>query len=119
MDRSWIPTVAGVLDILAGGLALIGFLALVCAVFVVNNLPDADPDDFGLMIAETVLVSVSVVVLIVALLAVLGGVFALQRKRWGWALAGSIAAAFVCPPVGLPAIILTVLAEKDLRQVDQ
>jgi hypothetical protein len=118
MDRSWIPTVAGVLDILAGGLALIGFLLLVCGAFVVTHLPDADPDEFGLMIAETVLVGAAAVVLVVAILAVVGGIFALQRKRWGWALTGSIAAAFVCPPVGLPAIILTVLAEKDLRQSD-
>jgi len=119
MDRSWIPTVAGVLNIFAGGLALVGVVALSFGAFVVSCAPEIDPDEFGIFIAKTVLIGLAFGVLILALLAVLGGIFALQRKRWGFVLAGSISAAFVCPPLGVPAIVLTVLAERDLRERNQ
>jgi len=45
-----------------------------------------------------------------------GGVYALQRKKWGLALVGSIAAFF--PPkwiLGIAAIVLTVLAREEFE----
>ena len=118
MGKSWIPTVAGVLDLVAGGLALVGFAVLSLGLFVLTVAPDIDPDEFGIVVAKTVLVGLSFATLLIGLLALIGGVCALQRRRWGWALAGSIAAAFACPPLGVAAIILTVLAEKDLAKSD-
>jgi hypothetical protein len=115
MERSWIPTVTGVLNIVAGGLALLGAAGLSFAVFVIRHAPDVDRDEFGVLIAESVLTFVALTALVVAVLAVLGGVCALRRGRWGWVLAGAIAAAFAFPPLGFPAVVLAILAEKELR----
>jgi hypothetical protein len=117
MDRSWIPTVAGILDIIAGVFALFGFLALTFGCYVVGSIPEAN--EFPLPAVSALLASLAIGVLITGLLAIIGGTFALRRKRWGWALAGSIAATLCFPPLGIPAIVLTVLAEKDLRSTEQ
>jgi len=55
------------------------------------------------------------------MLALVGGIFALQRRRWGWALAGSIAAVFASIPilrflpVGIVAIIFTAIAKDEFE----
>ena len=45
-------------------------------------------------------------------LAIVAGISAIRRRRWGWALAGSIAAALVPIPLGIVAIVLLVLSQK-------
>ena len=46
MDKSWLPTVAGVLDIIAGVFALGGCLAISFGGYVVGSVPEAN--DFPL-----------------------------------------------------------------------
>jgi hypothetical protein len=46
--------------------------------------------------------------------AIVGGIYVIQRRKRMWALAGSIAAVFGFFPLGIPAVILTVLSEKQL-----
>lgn len=116
MDRSWIPTTAGVLDLLAGTLALIGFAALVFIGFILRTAPDVDQDEFGIALAQALFAALAMGALLLALLALFGGVCALQRRRFGWALAGAIAAAVLCAPLGVPSLILTVVAEQDMRK---
>ena len=41
-------------------------------------------------------------------LAVIGGIYALRRKEWRLALAGSICSVFVFPFLGIPAVILLI-----------
>ena len=53
--------------------------------------------------------------LIIALLALVGGIFALQRKRWAWALASSIAAALSLILLGIPAIVLIALSKDEFE----
>lgn len=115
MDRSWIPTTAGILDIVAGLAALLGAVALFFASFIVGHVPEGG-DEFPLYAVEALLFVIGLGVLLGAAVAIVGGFFAIQRRRWAWAVAGAIAAALLCPPLGVPAIVLTVLAEKDLRQ---
>lgn len=116
MDKSWLPTVAGVLDIIAGVFALVGCLAISFGGYIVGSVPEAS--EFPLPAVVTLLSTLSFGFLIIGLLAIIGGTFALRKSRWGWALAGSIAATLAFPPLGIPAIVLTVLAERELRQTD-
>ena len=51
--------------------------------------------------------------LLIAVLALVGGIFAVQRKRWGWALAGSIAAIFSFILLGIPAVILIAISKNE------
>ena len=116
MDKSWLPTVAGVLDIIAGVFALVGCLAIGFGGFMVGNVPEAE--EFPLPAVAALLNTLSFGYLIIGLLAIIGGIFALRKSRWGWALAGSIAATLAFPPLGIPAIVLTVLAERELHQTE-
>ena len=116
MNKSWLPTVAGVLDIIAGVAALVACLAISFGGYIVGSIPEAN--EFPLPAVVTLLSTLSFGFLIIGLLAIIGGTFALRRSRWGWALAGSIAATLAFPPLGIPAIVLTVLAESELRQTE-
>ena len=47
------------------------------------------------------------------ILALLGGIYALRRRLWGLALAGSLATILFLPVFGIPAIILTSHSERE------
>lgn len=117
MDRSWMPTVAGIVNIICGCFALLGFLVLAVAGLAFVSIPDiqADFDDFPLVFVQLAFTIGAVCSLIAAFVALWGGVSALQRRRWGWILAGSISAILICAPLGLASIILVVLSENELR----
>ncbi|MFC2071363.1 hypothetical protein ACFLUU_01410 [Chloroflexota bacterium] len=52
-------------------------------------------------------------VTLISILGIVGGVYALKRKRWGLALAGAIAGTFTFFPCGIPAIIFVTLAKQE------
>jgi hypothetical protein len=78
MERTWKPKAAGVLSIILGAIFLIpGILALAVLGFIpVTTLPSYLL--FGALVT------------IPGIVPIVGGVYALRRRRWGLALAGSI-----------------------------
>jgi hypothetical protein len=52
---------------------------------------------------------------IVGILAIVGGIYALRRKIWGLALAGSIAAFFPSWILGIAAIVFTALSKNEFE----
>ena len=46
---------------------------------------------------------------------IIGGVFALQRRRWGWALAGSIIAIFRTNVLGILSTIFVSIAKDEFE----
>ena len=52
---------------------------------------------------------------IVGILPLLGGIYALQRRKWGLGLAGSIAAIFGSTPLGIAATVLMALAKDEFE----
>ncbi len=89
------PTTAGILNIITGGLSAfmaIGIIILLLAVSSMNMvrfLPPAEAPFIAPLIG-TILVVILVLSVAKAVFTIVGGVFALQRRKWGWALAGSI-----------------------------
>ena len=69
--HTWKPTAAGILDIVAG------------VIWIVIG---------GIVLADDIALGVSFSV--VAIFAIIGGIFAIRRRIWGLALAGSICALF-------------------------
>jgi len=108
-NKTWMPMVAGILDIIAGGWGLILAFAVVFIGAVTRFIPDVPPYLFPIFTA------LSLPFAIVGTLAIVGGIFALRRKIWGLALAGSIAAFFPCWILGLPAIVFVALAKKEFE----
>lgn len=100
VERRGTIVAAGVLDIIDGGLSLLGVLGLMVAIANVSDEPDT----------LAILVPIAVLFALKGLLAVIGGIYALQRKNWVMALVGAIAAALPFSLLGIAALILTALS---------
>jgi len=58
---------------------------------------------------------VAIPVLILGLLAILGGIYSMKRRVWGLALAGSICGTLLTWFLGIPAIILTMVSKREFE----
>ncbi len=119
MEKTWKPTVAGILDIVAGVFSLFGILGLVFfALGVAKFMEFGGADAFGVFMPGnlTILIWGGVAFLaITGILAVVGGIYALQRKNWGLALTGSIAASLPSSLLGILAIIFTAMSRDEFE----
>jgi len=118
MKKTWKPTVAGILDIVAGSFGLVLGLLVVLgfAAFAIFSRTDSTYlQQLPGAIIASVLITLALVSLIISILALVGGIYALKRKKWGVALAGSIAALFGSTPLGIAAIILIVLSNNEFE----
>lgn len=112
-------TIAGMLDIAAGVLALIGgFVCLLLGLIGGGVLSATVPEHLqGLAALPVALfVPLAVLQLIAGVLAIVGGYAALQGARWGLAVVGSVAALVCFFPLGIVAMILTALSESEFKR---
>jgi len=107
--KTWMPTVAGILDIVAGGLSLSVLFLFAIGPMILMPLK-AGTFAFDLSLLPMIIPGIAIEALAIA-----GGIFAIQRRKWGWALAGSIAAAIMPAPLGITAIILLVLSRNEFK----
>jgi hypothetical protein len=107
--ETWMPMTAGILDIVAGSFGLICALVFILMGGVMRFVPDV-PRFLG-----PIFMALAGPFAIVAILAIVGGVYALKRKIWGLALAGSIAAFFPSWILGIAAIVFTALSKKEFE----
>jgi hypothetical protein len=93
MEKTWKPPVAGVLAIIAGALEVIFGMVFAIGVGIGAGI-----------IGMGWLSAIFAPLIIFGIIAIVGGIYALRRKVWGLALAGSI-----CALIG-PWFILGILA---------
>ena len=86
MERTWKPIAAGILCVIAGVIGLIAAVAVVALV----GLWSLISDEIGLTILAPL-----IPLILFGILPMVGGIYALRRRRWRLALAGSIC----CPLV--------------------
>lgn len=111
--KTMLSTVAGILDIVAGGLGLLGVFIMTIAMIALANDPYRhEPDEVDPII---VLVAITVPLAILGILAIVGGIYALRRKKWGLALTGAIAASLPFSLMGIAALILTALSRDEFE----
>jgi hypothetical protein len=123
MERTWKPTVAGILDIVGGASGVIGPIVLLLGIMffipiAVSGGPGPIPDMPRWMIPNvlsSILIIWLVLVLAVGILSIIGGIYAIQRKNWGLALAGSIAAIFGSFVMGILATIFVVMSKEEFE----
>ena len=117
-------TVGGILSIVAGALGFIGsLLMLVFAVVVPSILNDPsivgyntiNPGEAATIIAAVYGV-IGAIGLILSVLGIIGGIFSIQRKHWGWALAGAIAGCLTFLPLGVGAVVLVAMGKSEFNQ---
>jgi hypothetical protein len=113
-------TIAGVLDIIAGVMSLIGagvtFLIGVVGSGAIRIAAGHDPHAGPLSLSPlAVFLPIAALCVLLGVVAIVGGIAAFHHQRMGLAVAGSIAALFAFLPLGIAAIILTVMAENEFR----
>jgi hypothetical protein len=92
IEGQWKAVAGGVLSIIAGSLHLSGWLAVA---IILNKLIGAGYfGEDGPFISATAIWILVLPLLILALIAIIGGIFALNKKCWGIALTGAICAIF-------------------------
>jgi uncharacterized membrane protein YidH (DUF202 family) len=102
--KTWKPTVAGILSIIAGEFSIVGGVVALRHGALASRI-----------LFHPRLESLAVVVIVLGIVAIVGGVCAISRQMWGLALAGAICALF--PPslcvLGILAIVFVVRAKKE------
>ncbi|MDH3746496.1 MAG: hypothetical protein OES47_15465 [Acidobacteriota bacterium] len=114
MDKRWMPTVVGVLEIISSICAVFGIVALLFACGIMNTVPDIQEDsDVPLEWISGLLVTLAALLAVGGALSLIGGISSIRRRGWGWAVAGGVAAFFLVPPAGLFAVVLAIVAEAE------
>jgi hypothetical protein len=121
--KTWKPTVAGILDIVGGALSILGasavFLGILFFIPISRSAGPGPVPEMGCWmipgILEAILLIAAVYFIVVGVLPIIGGVYALRRKKWRLALAGSIAAIFGSCVLGILATIFTAMSRDEFE----
>jgi hypothetical protein len=105
MEKTWKPTTAGILAIVAGALQVIMGIAIAA----VGGIG-------GAFIGMGWLSAIGAPLIILGIIAIVGGIYALKRRIWGLALAGSICA-LIGPwfLLGIAAIVFVALGKGEFK----
>lgn len=105
MEKTWKPTTAGILALIAGALEVIIGLLFAAGVGILGGI-------LGMGWLSVVFAPL----IIFGIIAIVGGIYALRRRIWGLALAGSICA-LVGPwfLLGILAIIFVSLGKREFK----
>jgi len=107
MEKTWKPTAAGILTIIAGFLGLLIGLALAVGLGIMGSLAWVIPGFPGV---ASFLALLPVPGIILSIVAIIGGIYAIRRRVWGLALAGAICALlFTVPFLGWILAILAII----------
>jgi hypothetical protein len=113
---TWKPLLAGILNITVGTVDLLGTLALIIVISV-TGVPELFPaeDIYPMTVSalNAILTTLTVYLGIAGLIAITGGICALQRKTWGLALAGSIAATLTGSILGMASIVFLAISKDE------
>ena len=120
MERTWKPKAAGILSIIAGTIAaviglIVVFLIWLGGAFLEFFLKIASEPNQAIPAVASFEAGILIVVLIIAALAIVGGIYALRRRIWGLALAGSICALVPLVIPGILAIIFVSLSKSEFE----
>jgi hypothetical protein len=96
--------VSGILSIVAGAGGIVGALVLITVSIGGLTLLDRYNADVVAVISTTI----ALIWLLLGILAIVGGVFALRRKAWPIALAGAIGATFCSGVIGIASLIFII-----------
>ncbi len=116
-------TVGGILSIVAGALGLVGgLLTLLFGLFFATMADSQGLFTDGTVNADQMVTIFAVIYcifgafsLVTGVLAITGGVFSIQRKHWGWALAGAVGGCMTFLPLGIGAVVLVAMGRPEFN----
>ena len=97
---------AGILNIISGAFTLMWFIILIIAIPITSGAFSIPGTEAIPAFVSTILWIIAIPTLAIGVLALIGGIYALQRKYWGLALAGSILA--ILAPLTVLGILSTI-----------
>lgn len=110
-EKTWMPLTAGILTIVSAAMKLITAIGAAIGLTIYTT-----GSDCSIGISETaILIGIMVPFLVLGIVALIGGIYALRRKKWGMALAGSIAAFLPSGIIGVVAIILVSISKNEFE----
>jgi hypothetical protein len=118
-QKTWKTRTAGILAIVAGALGVTEWVAVaVLEILALGWLPMGSSVGLGAIVAVAFVIAIAT-----GIVAIVGGVFAIKRRRWGLALGGSICAIFsiiwvpvlLNVPLAIAAIVLVVLGRGEFE----
>lgn len=121
MEMTWKPIVAGILNIIVGTVNLLGMLFIVVILVAIGSGILALSGVMNLMpmwlsgIAQGLLLIIAILLAVFSAIPLVGGIYAVQRKNWGLALAGSIVAILSSIPIGVASTVLVALAKNEFE----
>lgn len=98
--KTAMPVVAGIFNIVIGSFCILGVLILTIVA----------------IIALPFIALIAIPALAIGIISLLGGIYGVQRRFWGWALAGSITTTLVSNVFGIAAIVLTAVSKNEFVQ---
>ena len=115
--------IGGVLSIVSGAFGFLGSLGCICAAVAMLLTPTVTKNFYYgytgkenyFTILAVVYIVMGIICALVGALAIAGGVCALKKKRWGWALAGAIGGMLAFFPCGIPALIFIVMGKPEFQ----
>jgi uncharacterized membrane protein YozB (DUF420 family) len=115
VQKTWKPTVAGILDIVVGSGGIILVVLLIVGIMITGGAFDIPGIEAIPDFVPWLLTLIAVIAAAFNALILIGGIYAIQRKKWGLALASSIAAFIVSNVIGVCAIIFTALSKDEFE----
>jgi hypothetical protein len=110
MSKHTKPKIAGILQLIWGVPVVICFIyVFIYAMIEIAKHGGLHSGHFGLEMG----LWFTGVALPFGILSVLGGIYALKRKKWGLVLAGAIAGIFLFWPISVAAIVMTILSKDE------
>ena len=125
MKTTWKPIAAGILNIIVGVLNLLGMFFIIVVIVAIGSGILALSTVINIIpmwlsgIVQGVLIIIAVLLAVFSALPLIGGIYAVQRKNWGLALAGSIVAILSSTPLGIMSTVLVALAKNEFESYNR
>lgn len=116
-DRSGLLKAGGILSILAGVMGLLTTVIITLLLFLPELLSGGDSYDRSLsLVLLLFFVPFLVIFSILDVMAVVGGIHALKRERWGLALGGAICGAVSYAVLGVFAVVFIAMSRDEFKK---
>ena len=125
METTWKPIVAGTINIVVGIFTLLGVFIMSAiivgasgSILALSRIADLMPVWLSGFLQLFFIIG-AFIFIILSGLPLIGGVYALQRKNWRWALTGSIVAIISSTILGIVSTILVSLSRNEFEKYDR
>ena len=114
----WMPTTGGVLNIVSGAIGILSCVSVFIIAIVLKGVAIGAGESvfyelwnlFG-----NIFLATAFIILIPCIISIIGGIFAIRRRGWGWALAASICSIVITTVLGIVATVFIVMSKKDFN----